>query len=151
MAKRALTAVSTLDLQKELQRRQHDLASLLARRETLESELASLNDEINMLGGAPASSRVGRRGPGRKKTGRRGRPPGTGKKIGKRPKNKMTLQEAMQKVLKGRTLSVTEIAAAVKKAGYKSSSSTFRTIVNQTLIKNPGTFRKVARGQYTVE
>ena len=151
MAKRALTAVSTLDLQKELQRRQHDLASLLARRETLESELASLNDEIDMLGGAPTSGRGGRRGPGRKKAGRRGRPRGTGKKIGKRPKNKMTLQEAMKKVLKGRTLSVTEIAAAVKKAGYKSSSSTFRTIVNQTLIKNPGTFRKVARGQYTVE
>ena len=41
-------------------------------------------------------------------------------------------------------------ADAVQRAGYKTSSSTFRTIVNITLIKS-GRFKKVSRGQYTLK
>lgn len=62
----------------------------------------------------------------------------------------MNLVEALVKLLKGRTMSVTEMTAAVQKAGYKTTSPNFRTIVNQTLIKSDR-FKKVARGQYTAK
>jgi hypothetical protein len=46
-------------------------------------------------------------------------------------------------------MSVTDVAEAVKQAGYKTTSSNFRVIVNQALLANPKVFRKVARGEYT--
>ena len=42
-----------------------------------------------------------------------------------------------------------DVLEAVQKAGYKTVSKTFRTIVNQALIANGKVFRKVSRGQYT--
>ena len=63
----------------------------------------------------------------------------------------MSLVEALTKVLTGKTLSVTEASVAVKKIGYKTKSENFRTIVNQTLIKYPNLYKKVARGQYTAK
>ena len=60
----------------------------------------------------------------------------------------MNLVEALEKLLKSRTLSVTDAAREVQNAGYKTSSANFRTIVNQTLIKSDK-FRKVSRGKYT--
>lgn len=47
-------------------------------------------------------------------------------------------------------MSVTEVAEAVQRQGYKTTSPSFRTIVNQTLI-NSGKFRPVSRGQYTAK
>ncbi|MBL1216769.1 MAG: hypothetical protein D8M59_04660 [Planctomycetes bacterium] len=162
MARRKLSNISTSVLQRELQRRQSTLKSLVSKRSKLAAELASLDGEIDALGGAaspaPAAKPAKRRGRPRKKVAkkraakrttaaRRGPKPG-----GKRPKNKMTLQDAIVKVLKGGTvLSVTEITGAVKKVGYKTNAENFRTIVNQTLIKNNKVFKKVARGQYTVK
>ena len=61
----------------------------------------------------------------------------------------MNLVEALQKTLKGKTMGVTEVTEAVQKNGYKTSAANFRTIVNQTLIKHPKTFKKIARGQYS--
>ncbi len=65
----------------------------------------------------------------------------------------MPLPEALHQVLKGKTLSVGEAVEAVQRAGYKTSSNNFRTIVNQQLIaaKNKKLFKKVARGQYTAK
>jgi len=54
-------------------------------------------------------------------------------------------------VLRGKTLSVSEVSDAVQRAGYKTGSSNFRTIVNQSLLANPSKFKKVARGQYTAK
>lgn len=67
----------------------------------------------------------------------------------KRHRNDTNLVEALQQVLTGTTMGVTEAAAAVQKAGYKTTSPNFRTIVNQTLIKHPDAFRKEGRGKYT--
>ncbi len=61
----------------------------------------------------------------------------------------MNLVEALQKLLKGRTLSVTDMTQKVQDSGYKTSAANFRTIVNQTLIKNAKTFKKISRGMYT--
>jgi hypothetical protein len=44
-------------------------------------------------------------------------------------------------------MTVVDAAEAVKKAGYKSNSKTFRTQVNIALIKGP--FKRVGRGTYT--
>lgn len=69
----------------------------------------------------------------------------------KRHRNDTNLVGALQQVLNGKTLGVTEAANAVQKAGYKTTSPNFRTIVNQTLIKHPDVFSKQGRGLYTAK
>jgi hypothetical protein len=66
-----------------------------------------------------------------------------------RPQNSVNLADALVGVLKGKTLGVSEAADAVLKSGYQTNAANFRTIVNQTLIKNRSMFKKVGRGQYT--
>jgi hypothetical protein len=51
-------------------------------------------------------------------------------------------------VLKGKTMGVAEAADAVQKAGYKTSSPNFRTIVNQALLRSE-LIKKLGRGAYT--
>ncbi len=50
----------------------------------------------------------------------------------------------------GKTMGVSDVAGAVQKAGYRTSSPSFRTIVNQALIAS-GKFKRVGRGQYTAK
>lgn len=69
----------------------------------------------------------------------------------KRHRNDTNLVEALQQVLSGTTMGVTEAAAAVQAAGYKTTSPNFRTIVNQTLIKHSDAFSKKGRGKYTAK
>lgn len=136
------------DLQRELERRSSQVDELVAEREQLLARVAELDAEISASGGP------GRRGRPRKTSGRKavhaGKAPAksrssTGRK---RPKNDMSLAEALAKLLKNKTMGVTEITSAVQKAGYKTNAENFRTIVNQTLIKDDR-FKKVSRGQYT--
>lgn len=159
MAKRSLGRVSTAELQRELSRREARLDSLINKRNGLASELAALNSEIEALGGDGGSmGSGGRRGPGRPK-GSKNKSTSKSKKKGRgahksrgartRANNSMTLVEALQKVLNGTTMGVTEVSEAVQRAGYKTNADNFRTIVNQTLIKNKKQFKKVSRGQYT--
>ncbi|MFI4882217.1 MAG: hypothetical protein ACIAQU_06490 [Phycisphaerales bacterium JB064] len=84
-----------------------------------------------------------------RKTSRKG--PSKPKGSRKRHKNDSNLVEALQGVLKGSVMGVTEVAQAVQDAGYKTTSPNFRTIVNQTLIKHPDVFSKQGRGLYTAK
>ena len=127
-----LSGLSVNDLQRELRRRQRRVGTLARKRDRLAAKLDSLNGEIASLGGLV----VGRNG---SISGRR------------RPKNAMSLVEALAKVLHGRTMGVTEVAHAVQKIGYVTTSPSFRTIVNQTLINNNDKFKRVERGQYTAK
>lgn len=68
----------------------------------------------------------------------------------RRPRNDLTLVDALIKAIKGKTLGVSEIVDAVQKEGYRTTSPNFRTIVNQTLINNPA-FKRVSRGKYAVK
>ena len=167
-AKRGLASVSIADLQSELSRR---LEVLQARRDELAEELEALDEEIAGSEGAAAPAprrrrrvgrpakkkkRVGRPAKKKKRVGRPakkkkrvGRP--ARKKAGRRPRNAGSLIESLRKLLTGKTMSVTEMADAVQKAGYKTSSPNFRTIVNQTLINNKKDFKRIARGQYTAK
>lgn len=150
----ALSAISTSDLQRELERRQDQLQDLVRRRDELSAELSAIENEIAQLqpgasnGVAPAAAPArGRRGRPRKKAATAAARPSGGR--GRRPRNATSLVEALREVLTGNTYSVTEAAEAVQKAGYQTTSPNFRTIVNQALLANPKVFKKVARGQYT--
>ena len=138
MAKRTsrsgLTALSLTDLRSELRRRSRAAESLRRRRTKLVRKLEALDAQIHDLGGSIGPNGHGRVGaiPGRK-----------------RPRNESNLAEALAKVLKGKTMGVTEVAEAVQKAGSQTTAANFRTIVNQCLIKNNKVFKKIGRGQYT--
>jgi hypothetical protein len=129
----SLKGISLTELQQELRRRQAGASSLIRKRDTLAAKLAKIDAELAGLG--IQGGRVAK-----------GAPVAGGRK---RPINDMNLVEYLQKVLKGKTMGVTEAANAVMKAGYKTTAANFRTIVNQTLIKHKTIFKKVQRGQYT--
>ncbi|MCC6428053.1 MAG: hypothetical protein IT435_14685 [Phycisphaerales bacterium] len=118
--------MSIRDLHAEIRRRERVTSGLIRRRNKLAAKLAALDAQIRSHGVS-----VGGGGGGT------------------RPRNEMNLVESLAKVLKGKTLSVTDAAEAVQAAGYKTSAENFRTIVNQALIKNNKVFKKIDRGQYT--
>jgi len=120
-----LGGISTADLAREMARRQGALSKLQRRRESLVAQIAEIDQELGQYGAAVA------RGGG----------------SGRRPRNGMRLADALVEVLKNKTMSVTEAAEAVQLAGYQTSSANFRTIVNQTLIKDDR-FENVERGKY---
>jgi vacuolar-type H+-ATPase subunit D/Vma8 len=135
MANPDLTHMSLPDLQREILRRQRQLErrikTLVEKRERLlshvteiESEIASAEVEIKANGGTPSVAR-------------------------KRPRNTSTLADALADMLNDQHMSVTEVSAAVQGAGYRTTSPNFRTIVNQTLLKDLR-FKRVSRGRYTV-
>ncbi len=136
MSNQDLTHLSLPELQREIQRRQRQLErrirSLSEKRERLlaqvmeiESEIAAAEVEIKANGGTPAGIR-------------------------KRPRNKNTLADALASMLNDQDMSVTEVSVAVQDAGYRTTSPNFRTIVNQTLLKD-ARFKRVRRGRYTVK
>ena len=143
----SLNVISTTALRAELERRQSQVNDLVNRRRELAAALEQIDSELDALGIAPGG-RASRRIPGR--AGRRGRAFATGGVPAgrKRHQNESNLEEALAKVLKGKTMGVTEVAHAVREAGYKTTSPNFRTIVNQALLRSD-LIKKVSRGQYT--
>ncbi|MDF1809232.1 MAG: hypothetical protein P1U42_06010 [Phycisphaerales bacterium] len=121
-----LNTMSIAELQAELQRREKGIRKLEKKRERLLEELATIDVELASVGALSASGGVRRR-----------------------PRNDMNLVDSLAKVLKNKTLSVTEATEAVQKAGYLTTAANFRTIVNQALIRETKVFKKVSRGQYT--
>lgn len=122
-----LAAVSTAELAKEMSRRQREMSRLQRKRERLASQLQMLDAELQAVGALSAMSAGG------------------GTRV--RPKNESSLADALVKVLKNKTMGVSEAAEAVRAAGYQSNSANFRTVVNQTLIKDDR-FENVSRGKY---
>lgn len=123
----ALAKVSFRDLAQEMARRQKDLTSLHRRRATAVERLRKLDRQISELGGLIGTGPDG---------------------VRRRPKNAMRLVDALYEVLSGKTMSVTQVSEEVQRAGYVTTSPSFRTIVNQTLI-NSGRFKRTGRGLYT--
>ncbi len=129
----ALSKLSFSEINSELRRRQRGVSKLMKKRSTILARIAKIDQEIVDAGG---SVRAGAGG-------------GMVAGVRKRPKNEMSLVESLHAALKGKTLSVTDVAEAVQKAGYVTTSPSFRTIVNQALLANRGKFKKVSRGNYT--
>ena len=128
----SLDNLSFDELQREMRRRERDMKRLVSKRDRLLTQVREVEDEIQSLGGAGAFGVT------------------AGGRPRRRPRNDSSLSEALLNLLKNTTMSVTEAAEEVQRAGYQTTSSSFRTIVNQTLIKDPR-FKKVSRGQYTAK
>ena len=134
---RGLAKIPSDLLATELHRRQKAASQLEAKRAKLLSTIADLDREISKSGVALNGSALvlrGHRGPGR--------PPG---------KRATTLPKALAALLKGKTMSVTDMSEAVQKAGYPTDSPNFRTAVNAVLLKHTNLFRRVGWGQYTAK
>lgn len=119
------------EIQAELRRRQKDVSGLQKKRDRLAAQLAELDMQLADLGYAQEGMQGIMGVPGRR-----------------RPRNEMPLTDALVELLKDKTLSVTEAAIEVQKAGYKTTSPNFRTIVNQTLLRDKR-IKRVGRGLYT--
>ncbi len=130
----SINGLSIGQLQSLLQSRLGQVQKFERQRNKLARKLDQLDRRIEQLGGG--------RG-----TARRGRPPGRG-----RAQNAMNLTAAIEQVLKGssKPMRVGDIADAVEKNGYRSTSANFRGIVNQSLIKDKR-FGKAGRGLYQLK
>lgn len=126
MARSKLSNASTIELQREIIRRRRGVASLVRKRDKLMKQLQEVESEIREHGVTVGES-------GRK-----------------RPRNTQNLADALAALLSKTTLSVTEAAEKVQEAGYRTTSPNFRTIVNQTFLKDKR-FRRVSRGRYTAK
>lgn len=117
----------------EIKRRTRLVQKLNQKRDALLHKVALIEEEIRNSGGEIKKS---------------------GLKIGgvtRRPRNEMSLPDAMAQVMsKDKSMSVAEIEDAVTKIGYKSTSSTFKTIIFQALAKDKR-FKKASRGQYLLK
>ena len=117
------------DIEGMLRDRKKQLSKLQRRREKLQAELASLDDQIAEMHGSGSAL-----------------PPG------KRPRNDRNLADTIEEVIRkdgkgSKGMKVPQIVEAVERTGYASSSKNFRGIVNQTLIKDDR-FKSVSRGVY---
>lgn len=131
-----LASLSIAQLLSELNRRRSGLPRLQKKRAKLAAQLAQIDAQIAGLGGAVAKGPLGRAAGARSSAG------------ATRARNSMTLVEALQKVLDGKSLRVNDAIDAVRKIGYTSDSPSFRVIVNQALL-NKKLFKRVSRGVYT--
>lgn len=146
-----LASASTIELKRELERRQGMVQELARQRDALIAEVQELESIFGSSAGSGISN--GRRTRWTSGRARRGRPAlnQTGPRRGRRGRgpNAKSLVSTLQSTLAGTTMAVSDITEAVRKAGYHSKSANFRNIVNQALLTNPDVFKKVARGQYT--
>ena len=136
----ALSRASLAQLELELKRRQRMATQLERKRNRLLDQLAAVEAELKAIGhnktpeSAPTTVR---RSSGKVVTRRAAR-----------GGNSRTLLTHLEEVMTDQVLSVSEAADAVIANGYITTSKTFRTIVNQTLLANDS-FAKVERGRYT--
>ena len=119
----SLVGLTTEDLQAELKRRERHLTQLQRKREKLVRQIEEIDAQIIAEGGAV-----------------------TGEVTRKRFRNDSNLADALVDLLSTQTMSVTEATHMVQEAGYKTTAANFRTIVNQTLIRDKR-FKRVSRGQ----
>ncbi|HUT61780.1 MAG TPA: hypothetical protein VNA25_28410 [Phycisphaerae bacterium] len=123
------------DLESELRAKRKSLSVLARRRQGLLAKLNAVDRQIASLAGGSARGRAG----------------GAGKRVGRRRSGK-SLVSYLQRLLKkvGKGMRAKDIAQAVVKAGYHSTSKNFYPIVAAAL-RDKKLFRRVRRGVYTVK
>ena len=136
------------ELRRELKAKMRSLAKLRAQRRKLVTRAAALDRKIDAIAGAPAPKRKKAVRKRRKKVLRRRR-----KKVAKRRRRTRgkPLVAYIAQVLAANKggMRTKEVAAAVKKAGYKTKSKDFYGIVSPTL-RDPK-FKRIKRGVYTLK
>ena len=135
-----LAKMTIRQLEAEIARRQENLPQLQKKRSDLVNKLADIDKQIADLAGGDVKKTPKKKTPKKK----------TAKKKA-RIKNKESLVDVLVKILKGKEgLTVQKATEAVISSGYKSTSKTFKLLVNQTLSRNPK-FKKVDRGTYALK
>ena len=125
-------ALTIPELERMLEERRSSVAKLQRKREDLQSKLDEMDRQIAAVGGVASS-------------------PAPARTAGGRARNATSLGGAIAAVMGGKgPMSVGDILDAVKAGGYRSSSSNFRGIVNQTLIKDER-FHSAGRGSYVMK
>jgi hypothetical protein len=140
MARRsAVDELSITQLEQMLQGRRTQHNKLQRERAKLLQRLDQVDAQIRQLGGGG-----GARGGAGKGRGAGGRT---------RPRNEQSLVACIEGVLKdaGKPMKVGDITTGVEKCGYRSTSANFRSIVNQTLIKERKRFTQAGRGLYQLK
>lgn len=143
---KSISAVSTAQLVAEIARRQQkQLPRLRKQAAKLVKQLAAINAQIAELGGTVSAKPQAK--PATKSKGKTKAAAG-----GKRPRNKISLAEAILAVLsKDKPMNAKQIIAAVKNNGYKTTSGNFETIVYQTLAREKKRVAKASRGHYVLK
>ena len=133
--------MNIVELQRILNERKRQLDKLMRRREKLQKQVDAIDAEI----GKVAGDGLGGGGGGNGRAGG-----GNGSGAGGRAKNDRPLPDYIEEVMgkNGKPMRVGEIVDAVKSAGYKSNSASFKNIVNQMLIKEKKRFKQISRGVY---
>lgn len=122
---RATDVLSISELQTLINSRKTKIRQLRKERRTLAGRLARIDAELAVLGGQAGASL--------------------------RPRNEKNLVDVIADVMgqHGKPMRVGEVTDAVMAAGYRSSSTNFKGIVNQTLIKERR-FTSPERGVYAL-
>jgi len=129
MLRSRLSTMSITDLRQEIERRQKLLPKLIAQRDALSREITELQGLA-----APEARKAGKKARGRR-----------------RPDNKIGLANLLAQVMKGKAkVTIGEAMEGVLSAGYKTTSSHFRQVVNKTLLTDKR-FKNVARGVFTLK
>lgn len=118
----SLAKLSVQELQQEIRVRQRRRPALERRRARVAAKLADIDAQIAALGGMVS---------------------------GGRGQNQEGLTAYLRRALDGKTMGMSEVAEALKRMGYVTNSSNFRTIVNAALMRKDKGFTRVGRGQYT--
>jgi hypothetical protein len=128
---------SIVQLEQLLAGRRSALQKLERKRNKVARQLDAIDAQIRELGGPVRGGR----------NGAAGRVGGGG-----RVRNAKSLNDTIESVLAkhGKPMRVGDIADAVKATGYRSNSANFRSIVNQTLIKDKR-FTAADRGLYQLK
>ena len=114
-------------------------AALMAQQADLQTQIDQLGEALDALGAAPTAAR----GPGRKPRVKR-----AGKRGGARGRREGSLKTYILRVLsKGGEQKVKDIAAAVRRAGYKTGSANFGNQVSNALAQMEEV-TKTGRGMY---
>lgn len=134
MPRAKLAFVPLAVLQKEIARRQKLLPQLIAQRDLLNRQIAEIQGLDAVEATEPAVPKAGR------KTKRK-----------RRARNKVSLADTLVVFLARKPkVTVAEATQGVLDAGYKTKSKIFRTVVNQTLLKDKRV-KKVGRGEFALK
>jgi hypothetical protein len=122
----SLDGMSVEEIARYLKARRKETRILLRERRALAKQIAKIDRRLGAADSAPR----GGRGRGRRR-------------------NEQPLADVVVRVLAhGKPMKVTDIAAAVRSAGYHSDSPNFRSMVNQALIKHRDRFKQAKRSYY---
>ncbi|MCX6996235.1 MAG: hypothetical protein NTV49_03920 [Kiritimatiellaeota bacterium] len=146
-----LSTLSIEDLLAEVKRRQKILPKLLRRQAQLRKQLTAIEEQIQSLDSDAVQSGAARNVRRMKKGKVRNIAKAGKASPGPRPRNTISLMDALLKVLQvEQAMSIPEIIAAVARIGYQSKSKNFGVIVGQTLRTAKEKVVRVRRGAYAL-